>query len=91
LLVPSKLVEGYLERGNTDHLASGTEKSHSRAIAARWSRRVNCGVKTNRFMTILTIIFVAEKTRKRAQRVNAFKAEVVPITDLLMQSAFSQG
>jgi hypothetical protein len=90
--VPSKLVEGYLERGNTDHPASGTEKSHSRAIAARWSRRVNCGVKTDRFMTILTIIFVSEKTRKRAQCVNPFlKAEVVPITDLLMQSAFSQG
>jgi len=42
-------------------------------------------------MTILTTIF-PEKTRKRAQRVNAlFKAEVVSITDLLMQSAFSQG
>ena len=43
-------------------------------------------------MTILTTILVSEKTRKRAQRVNAlFKAEVVSITDLLMQSAFSQG
>jgi hypothetical protein len=51
-------------------------------------------MKTN---SILTSIFVLEKTRKRAQRVNPFlkagghesKAEVVSVTDLLMQSLFS--
>jgi hypothetical protein len=53
-------------------------------------------MKTNSF---LASIFVSEKTRKRAQRVNAFlkagghesRAEVVSVTDLFMESAFSQG
>jgi len=53
-------------------------------------------VKTN---SILTSIFVSEKMWKRTQRVNAFlkaggretKAEVVSVTDLFMESAFSQG
>jgi hypothetical protein len=53
-------------------------------------------MKTN---SSLTSIFVSEKTRKRAQRVNAFlkagghesRAEVVSVTDLFMESAFSQG
>jgi hypothetical protein len=53
-------------------------------------------MKTNSF---LTTIFVLEKTRKRTQRVNAFlkasgpesKAEVVSITDLVTESALSQG
>jgi hypothetical protein len=53
-------------------------------------------MKTNSF---LISIFVSEKTRKRAQRVNAFlkagghesRAEVVSVTDLFMESAFSQG
>jgi len=63
-------------------------------MAVRCSHRLNSGVKTNR---ILTTIFVLEKTRKRTQRVNAFlkaggresKAEVVSVTDLLMQGHFS--
>jgi hypothetical protein len=53
-------------------------------------------MKTNSF---LTSIFVSEKTQKRAQRANAFlkagrqenKAEVVSVTDIFMESAFSQG
>ena len=65
-------------------------------MAVRCSHRLNYGVKTNR---ILTTIFVLEKTRKRTQRVNAFlkaggretKAEVVSVTDLFMESTFSQG
>ena len=65
-------------------------------MAVRGSHHLNSGVKTNR---ILTTIFVLEKTRKRTQRVNAFlkasglesKAEVVSITDLVTESALSQG
>jgi len=65
-------------------------------MAVRCSHRLNCGVKTNR---ILTTIFVLEKTRKRTQRVNVFlkaggresKAEVVSVTDLVTESALSQG
>jgi hypothetical protein len=53
-------------------------------------------VKTN---SILTTIFVSEKTWKRTQRVNGFlkagrresKAEVVSVTDLVTESAFFQG
>jgi hypothetical protein len=53
-------------------------------------------MKTNSF---LTSIFVSEKTGKRGRRVTGFlkagghesKAEVVSVTDLFMQSAFSQG
>jgi hypothetical protein len=53
-------------------------------------------MKTNSF---LTSIFVSEKTRKRGQRVNAFlkagghetKAKIVSVTDLFLQSAFSEG
>jgi len=78
------------------HLASGTAKSHPCAMAVRCSQRLNSGVKTNR---ILTTIFVLEKTRKRTQRVNAFlkaggresKAKVVSVTDLVTESALSQG
>ena len=65
-------------------------------MAVRCSHRLNFGVKTNR---ILTTIFVLEKTRKRTLRVNAFlkaggresKAEVVSVTDLVTESALSQG
>jgi hypothetical protein len=82
------------KRGITDDLPSGRKKTHRCAVAVRGSRRLNCGVKTNR---ILATIFVLEKTRKRNQRVNAFlkaggresKAEVVPTTDLLMQTPLS--
>jgi hypothetical protein len=53
-------------------------------------------MKTN---GILTIIFVSEKTRKRAQRGNAFlkaggresETEVDSVTDSYVESAFSQG
>jgi hypothetical protein len=65
-------------------------------MAVRCSHRLNSGVKTNH---ILTTIFVLEKTRKRTQRVNTFlkaagresKAEVVSVTDLVTESALSQG
>jgi hypothetical protein len=52
-------------------------------------------MKTN---STLTTIFVLEKTPKRAQCVNVFleggghksKVEVVSVTDLFMEGAFSQ-
>jgi len=56
----------------------------------------NLRMKTNSF---LTSIFVSEKTRKRAQRINAFlkaggresETEVVSAADSYTESAFTQG
>jgi hypothetical protein len=87
--------DGYPERGSTSHLARGTEKSLTCAVAAVWSQAISLRMKKKSF---LTSIFVSEKTGKRAQRINVFlkadghesKTETVSVSDLFLQGAVSK-
>jgi hypothetical protein len=86
----------YLERGSTSHLARGTEKSLTCAVAGAWLQAISLRMKKKSF---LSGILISDKTGKRAQRINVCleaagresKAEMVSVSDLFVQRVFSKG